>query len=179
MIRPTWRALVAIFLLACTHARADVDVSEYQTRQAVRSETEARRLRAILDREEEAAAQRARLAQDTEAQRLAAEGARLAARPWPQRLTEERCTLCHSASNYATGGHTLPGWWAVILRMRYINQAPVTWGDHWTIALHLAENHPADAETVAYEWGTPLAGLLCVVWLGFHLRKSSNNRKET
>ena len=53
-------------------------------------------------------------------------------------VTEQRCLLCHPATNYTRNSHALPGWWAATLRMKYVNNAPVTWAELRIIVPHLA-----------------------------------------
>ncbi len=130
-----------------------MDVSEYQATGAVRSRQETERLQKEFEQQRALEEERARQAEAEAARQLAEEAARRAARPWPVRLTEARCTLCHSATNYETSSHTLPGWIAVILRMRYFNMAPLEWEETWIIGRHLSKARPPDASTALFEWG--------------------------
>lgn len=151
-----WRLLLCL-LLAFTHAApswADVDVSEYQTRQSVRSNKERKTLQADFERQRREETERERAIRELESRRLAEEQARREARPYPVKLTEARCTLCHTAGNFENTGHAWPGWVAVVLRMKYFNQAPLAWNDMWIISHHLSRTRPADAASAAIEWGS-------------------------
>jgi hypothetical protein len=151
----------AVLLFAAGSApRADVDVSEYQTRAVPGSEKEQARLRALIEEEAKLVAERARQEAEEEAKRIAAERARREARPWPVRLTERRCTLCHSADNYLQNGHTWLGWQAVVLRMQYLNHCPLQPGERGVIVTHLSETHPASIAEALLEWGALAAALL-------------------
>lgn len=182
MKRSPWSVpfLIALSLTAAG-LRADVDVSEYQTRDVVRSEAERRKLRTEFEQERQAERLREQAQAQEEEARQAAEAASLSTRPWPERLTEERCTVCHPATNYALAGHAWPGWLVVTLRMRFFNEAPLTWPEQWTIVAHLTETYPADTETIGYEWGATLASMIGVIWLMarcIRWSKNSSNRKE-
>jgi hypothetical protein len=90
---------------------------------AVRSERERQRLQAEFARQREQEEQRARIEADKRERLAAADAARLAARPYPLRLTESRCTVCHAATHFQQQAHTWPGWLAVVLRMKCFNHA--------------------------------------------------------
>jgi hypothetical protein len=157
--RSAWLLVVLVGL--SSSPRADVDVSEYRASGAVRSQRESARLKQEFEQRRAEEAAKARQAEAESARRLAEEAARRAARPWPVRLTEARCTLCHAAANYEATSHALPGWIAVILRMRYFNLAPLDWEEAWTISRHLSETRPADALIALFEWsaaGAMIAG---------------------
>ncbi|MBL8485682.1 MAG: hypothetical protein JNK22_01075 [Rhodocyclaceae bacterium] len=162
---------IALALLIASAARADVDPSEYGTRSSLRSEAERQRLQRELSRERAVEAGRDAERRAEAAGRLAAEQARLEGRPWPVRLTEARCTACHPATNYSLADHALPGWWMVALRMRFMNDAPVTWGEMRIIARHLAETYPARRETALIEWGLAGGALAAGTWLTLRRRR--------
>ncbi len=177
MILSRW-LLFQWFLLglpAAAPAWADVDVSEYQPRQSVRSAQERESLQADFERQRHEAEARAEAARREEARRRAEEHARREARPYPVRLTEARCTSCHSALNYETNRHAWPGWAAVVLRMKFFNHAPLAWQDMWIISRHLSQTRPADPATAAIEWCclalAPVFFAGAVAWR--HRRKST------
>ncbi|HET9699384.1 MAG TPA: hypothetical protein VFP70_00530 [Burkholderiales bacterium] len=157
-----WASLLgaALLLAAGSPARADVDVSEYQTRAKPGSEQEQARLKTRIEEEARLEAERAHQEAEEEAKRLAAERARLEARPYPVKLTERRCTLCHNADNYTRNGHTWPGWQAVVLRMQYLNHCPLEPGERAVIVAYLAETHPASTAEALLEWSALAAALL-------------------
>jgi hypothetical protein len=163
--------------LACLSPRleADVDVSEYQLKEAVRSPQESERLQKefMLQRIEEAS--KASHAEADLARRYAEEEARRAARPWPVRLTETRCTQCHADEHYRAVAHALPGWIAVALRMRFFNMAPLDWAEIWIISRHLAERQRADGVTVLLEWSAA-AGMIFAVPIVMFVYSRKNRR---
>jgi hypothetical protein len=158
-----------------------VDVSEYSATGAVRSERERARLQREFEQRQAEEEERSRQAAAEAARRLAEEEARRAARPWPVRLTEARCTLCHAAANYEGAAHALPGWIAVLLRMRYFNLAPLDWEETWVIGRHLSETRPADGLTELLEWSAAaalLAGPVLLLFLNTR-RRRRHGKKES
>lgn len=155
MIRLRWLIIHCLLLGLPPTAPswADVDVSEYQTRQSVRSEREREALQAAFERQRRAEAAREQRVQEQESRRLAEEQARREARPYPVKLTEARCTLCHAAQNYEYSAHAWPGWAVVVLRMRLFNLAPLDWTEMWVISRHLSQTYPADTALALLEWG--------------------------
>lgn len=144
--------LLAGMTLVSIDARADIDPSAYETKAVIRSEKERTRLRYEIEREAQIEAERARRAEEEEQRRLDEERARLEARPYPVKLLERRCTLCHTANNYTQNGHTWLGWQAVALRMQYLNDCPLEPGERAVIATHLAQQYPAPAVMATLEW---------------------------
>jgi hypothetical protein len=163
---------IALLFAFGSWAWADIDVSEYQTKAEPGSEQEQARLKAQIEEEARREAERAQREAEEEAKRIAAERARLEARPYPVRLTERRCTLCHIAGNYTGNRHTWLGWQAVVLRMQYLNHCPLEPGERGVIVAHLAETYPASTAEAMLEWGalvgvlaSPLAGVFAFrVW---------------
>lgn len=155
MIRLRWLIIQChlLGLPAAAPSWADVDVSEYQTRQAVRSEREREALQAAFERQRREEAAREQWVQEQESRRRAEEQARREARPYPVKLTEARCTLCHMAQNYENSAHAWPGWAVVVLRMHFFNLAPLDWTEMWAISRHLAQTYPADTASALLEWG--------------------------
>lgn len=139
-------------------AQADIDPDELKAHTALKDrKAQKEALKQIeIDKSAEARreAEEALAAERAEADRRRAEEAR----PWPVRLTEQRCTVCHPAINYTRNAHALPGWWAVGLRMKYANKAPVDLDELRIIVPHLAEAHPATGFDHWIEW--MLAALL-------------------
>lgn len=156
----------ALLVAAGNPVRADIDVSEYQTRAKPGSEKEQARLKARIEEEARLDAERARQEAEEEARRIAAERARLEARPYPVRLTERRCTLCHNADNYTQNRHTWLGWLVVVLRMQHLNHCPLEPGERDVIVAHLAETHPAPLAQALMELGGSMMTLLIPVAAG-------------
>ncbi|MCX8018121.1 MAG: hypothetical protein N2690_09525 [Rhodocyclaceae bacterium] len=159
--------VLVLFLLFAPPAWADIDPADYQTPRALRSEAERRQLQAKLADERAAEERRQREQALAEQQRRAEAAARLAARPWPERLTETHCTRCHAATHYTATGHTRAVWWLVVLRMRVLNQAPLGWQDMAVITAYLAAVRPASEHDALIEtamvFGLPLLALLAAV----------------
>ncbi|WIM06404.1 MAG: hypothetical protein OHM77_03710 [Candidatus Nitricoxidivorans perseverans] len=162
--------MLAIWMMLCAlPARADVDESTYEAVGAVRGERERQRFRVQFMRELEAERRRAEI-EAAEVARIRAEAqTREAARPYPERLTEQRCTLCHPAENYTSKHHTWLYWRLVVARMVWLNEAPIAEGSQAVIAAHLAEVYPARGEEIVIEYGLPaiaLAMLSGAAWAG-------------
>ncbi len=151
--------------------RADVDLSEYQVSRAVSQESERQKLREEFARQRQEEAQREQARADSETRQREAQAALLAARPWPVRLTESKCTACHADNRHLQVGHTWPGWLLVILRMRLFNDAPITAGDMVTISRHLAEASPASPTTAIAEWAGLGLLVLGIVRGGAYLKR--------
>ena len=131
--RPLLLALACIPALAI----ADVDDSAYDT--ATQRTTSAARRAMDQQFERERKLEEARDGREREevAANAAARLAELAARPYPVRLLESRCTECHKAGHYMEQSHSLPGWWFVVLRMKYLNDAELEIADIPVLASHL------------------------------------------
>lgn len=156
------RPAAVCVLAACCCVRsagADIDAAEYETRTHLRDGRSQDRMRRQIEVEREAEARRAAERDDAlrqaEAGRLRAE----AARPWPERLTEQRCTSCHAARNYLEAAHTAPFWWGVALRMKWVNGAPVGWDELAVIVPQLHAQRPAGGMRAVIEWAS-IAALL-------------------
>ena len=177
-----WRVLVLISLFG-SHplARADIDVTEYQTARSVKTERERQQLQERFESERQQEMARQAEAQARERHRFEEAQARLAARPWPERLTEAKCSKCHTDQNYQRAAHALPGWWGVVLRMRLFNQAELSWSDMTTIVPHLSDAYPASASSAAMEWGMLLLSLLlAAIGIAWVIRRNRTSpSKET
>lgn len=124
------------------------------------------RIQAERAAEAERDALRQAAAQEEQA-RLAAEAAR---RPYPERLFEARCGLCHAPEQLVAIRHTWLGWQAVIARMRWLNGAPLSQAESNVLARHLAQHQGARGVAALLEWlgllGAALA-LALIPWLGW------------
>jgi len=134
------------WLLFTQPAWSGLDIDEYlPPQQSDLSPEEQAERRAKVQRQVEQARQReAERARQAEAARRAEEE-RLAARPFPVRLTEKRCLTCHVASNLQDNPQTRLGWEITILRMSWFQGAELEAGDRKVIAEHLAKMYPAPA----------------------------------
>jgi hypothetical protein len=160
--------LTLISLYAIT-ARADIDESAYEAVGSVRDERERQRLQVQFAAEAEA--ERRRLAEEEAvlARARAEVEAREAARPFPERLTKQKCTLCHPADNYTTKHHTWLTWRLVVARMVWLNEAPIAMDEQSVITGHLAAAYPARGEEIVTEYGLPVAALVLlggIAWRG-------------
>lgn len=155
--------------------RADIDESAYEAVGSVRSERERQRLQRQFAAAAEAERRRAAEEAAAQARALAEARAREAARPYPERLTEQQCTRCHPADNYTTKHHTRLYWRLVVARMVWLNEAAIPPEAQGIIADHLAATYPARGEEIITEYGLPavaLALLGSVAWIGRrYLRK--------
>lgn len=120
-----------------------------------RSAAEKARVQREIEDEKRRAAERE--AEEARARQAAA--ARPDTRSPGERLLEARCSACHSADVYAARLHGWLGWHAVVLRMRYLNGAVLTYGEQAAVVAELRRQRPADA---ADEWGEWLAVVLGV-----------------
>lgn len=152
-------------------AVADVDPSTYATGPTIQDPREQARLREELAQQLAAERQRAEQRAERERRAKALAAAAAAARPWPERLTEARCTLCHGAGSYRDQRHDWLGWQLVVWRMRWFNDAPVTSAEQAVIVDHLASAYPlgpGEGNQQAFAWflgGLVLTGLpLFGVW---------------
>jgi hypothetical protein len=185
--RSSWNATARLAALAAlalfaVEPRADVDLSVYESETALRDPGEQARYLQQIERErvDEARREAQRLAEEA---RAAEERRRVESqRPWPERLTEQRCTLCHAATNYTANAHSWIGWWAVMLRMKYMNAAPLGWEEMPPIVAHLSEQHPAGTTDAVLEWAAFAGGLLAPVALTagaiWHWRRRVGRRRQ-
>ena len=132
--------------------RADIDDSAYDTASQRISAAKRRDMEADFARERQREADRERLEREAEARAEAGRQAALAARPYPVRLLEKRCTACHAAEHYMGQSHTLPGWWFVVLRMKVWNAAELDGAEMSVLATHLTQIRPAAGTDAALEY---------------------------
>lgn len=134
-------------------ARAEPDVADYKVDPGVTAGRARERLGSEIARDIEQEARRARLEAERQAQQRAQAEAEEARRPYPQRLLKARCTLCHPADHYLHQRHTVIGWHGVILRMRWLNGAPIALDEHAVLAGELARVRPAQGTDALVEHG--------------------------
>jgi hypothetical protein len=181
---PVSRVLVCLYVLVWVSARpavADIDPAEYQLQSSVRTDQERKRLEAnfALDKIKEAELQKQEEAQA--AQRQAADKAAWVALPYPVRLTQTRCTSCHVAETYLSQRHNRVGWELLMLRMQYLNAAPLGPGQRSVIAAHLTEAYPATGVESFIEALQQFALLLSPlwIWLVWKVTRSHRRRRKT
>lgn len=122
---------------------ADVDISEYQTKGSVRNSAQERAFQEQFARERQREAERLRAEQEALAQEREATMALEATRPWPERLTRDRCTKCHPAEHYSHKSHSPLFWYLIVQRMVYLNDAKLTPEEQPVITAYLSATHPA------------------------------------
>ncbi len=165
---PISRILVSLCLLFCIYARpamADIDPAEYQLPSSVRTEQERKRLEAEFSTDKLKEAQLQRLEEVQAAQKQAADKAAWDALPYPVKLTQTRCTSCHVAKTFESQRHNRVGWELLILRMQYLNAAPLGPGERSLIAAHLAEAYPVKGVASFVEALQQFALLSSPLWL--------------
>jgi hypothetical protein len=175
MKRHARRGLVC--MLACLAplcGHADIDDREYEFKKSVRSAAERKRLEIEFRAAQQAEAELARQEAAQEARRLAAAKAAYEALPYPVRLTQARCTTCHTEDNYINQRHNRVGWELVILRMQLLNEAVLAAGERGLIADHLAQTRPATGHDALLESLQQLVTLLLPVglWLGWKFARA-------
>lgn len=168
-------ALFLLYWLSISPAMGDIDPSEYEPKTSVRSEKERSRLKAIFEADRKVEAEQKRREAEAEAQRFAEEKAAWELLPYPDRLTETRCTACHIAADFKKQRHNQIGWELIILRMQYFNDAPLAAGERSVIAAHLTEAYPATGGIALIEMLQQLALALSPAWLWF-ARKATRSR---
>ena len=135
-------------------------------------EREARR-EAIREAREQAEKRRREQEEAERAARDEAERAR-SARPYPVRLTEQRCMSCHDAGDFDRETRSWPNWAFTVWRMRLGYGARLDSGEWRVITGHLAETHGVSTPRAAATW-TGLAliptGLAALFW--FLIRRRS------
>jgi cytochrome c5 len=140
------RALAALVGLAVVAAASQAELSgeEYQGADPPASPAERARIAAEIEAERERAAMEARR-RESEARRARERlAAQLAEGPPGERLTEARCSGCHSVAAVVEGKPRGPlGWRLTIERMRWWHRAALGPGEAVTIAAYLHERYPA------------------------------------
>ena len=164
---PRISVLVAVVSFAWAGtAQADIDDSAYDTASQRVSTAARRAMDAELAQEKAKELAREREEREAEARAQAEREAALAARPYPVRLLEQRCTACHAAGHYMEQSHTLPGWWLVVLRMKVLNAAELDGAEMSVLAAHLTQLRPAAGIDAALEYAA-LPLLLAFPFVGW------------
>ena len=153
-------------------ARGDIDDAEYEVRVGKRTASERLQLQREFEEQRRQEEEKVRLEAEANARQAVVDVARRAALPLPQRLTESRCTACHDAKRFQQQAHTWPGWLAVVLRMKYINQAPLEAGEIPLIVGHLAATHTAGGSDAVLEYAAvPSLLVVAVLPMYWHRRR--------
>ncbi|HXF44485.1 MAG TPA: hypothetical protein VNK91_00025 [Burkholderiaceae bacterium] len=126
-----------------------MDSSEYQAGQRRLSPAERAREGERLQRERVLEATRTREREAAEARERAAVAAALAARPLGERLVQTRCRPCHGGTDFDAYAYGWLRWWAVLLRMEWLNGARFEAGERRPIVAHLARGRQPDAAQLA------------------------------
>ncbi len=161
------RRLMLLCLLTSLAPRpglADVDPADYELKTAVHSEKERKKLEAVFAADRARAAELQRQDVEREQHRLAEENAAWKALPASVRLIQAHCTVCHAADNYMNQRHNRIGWELVVLRMQFLNEAPLGTGERSVIAAQLAKDYPATGRAAWAEVLQQLAVALLPVW---------------
>jgi hypothetical protein len=161
---------IAIGLGLVAPAQGDVDDASYDASSQRLSVEKRRTLEADFEQEQKREEERERKAREAAAREASERQAALAARPYSVRLLEKRCTACHDDTNYRQQAHTAPGWFLVVLRMKYLNGASIEHDELSIIANQLATEHPANGLVALLEYATLptalglMAGVASFVW---------------
>jgi|GEM_PF-1928298 len=132
-------------------------------------EREARR--EAIEREREAAEERRREREEAARAAREAREAEMAARPYPVRLTEQRCMSCHDTGEFDREARTWPGWAFTVWRMRVAYGAELEPGEWRVITGHLAEEHGAPPGKAGAVWtGLALTPILIVTLFWYLMR---------
>lgn len=168
------RRLGYCVLAACSAAlaaRAEMEDREYAPTEAVGSTQILQQRRIEIEIETREAARREAEARAAEAATRHARVAQRAARLHAEQLMEARCeTACHGYGRLAANRHTWLGWQAVIVRMRWLNGAPLSQAESNVLARHLAERQGVRGLAAWLEWAglTLMAPALpALSWLGW------------
>lgn len=179
-MKPLLAAVGLISWLAVSQAAwSGLDIDEYLPPQEsdLNPEEQRKQREAVQQQIEEAREREAQRAKEAEAARKAEE-ARLAARPFPVRLTEKRCLTCHSISNLEENPQTRLGWELTILRMDWFQGAQLERGDRKILAQHLAATYPAAGIRNYLEYLLVGLALFLPVFAGYQLRKRHQKMKK-
>lgn len=169
--------LLALLLIVSV-ARAEMDGDAYRGPGAPGDEAERQRVREAIEaeRREDAAREAERV---TRAQQEKERVARMQARrPYPERLTEMRCGACHSPDALAHIGHSWPGWYLTITRMRVLNGASIAHEETRVLATHLARTQPANRVRALLEYASLLLPLTPgAAWWGWRRWREPGSRR--
>lgn len=163
-------------------AYADLDADDYAATAGAASRKEQALIGRRIELEQKEEEARARREAELATVQRAEETTRREARPYAERITEQRCTRCHVAEYFLAARHGWVGWSLVSLRMKYLNgAAEISEEERAAIVAYLvATLHASDAD-VAKEYlaaGVAIMAPFAIVWVLIFLRRH-NNRKRT
>jgi mono/diheme cytochrome c family protein len=159
-------AISAIGAVATEQAVAELDSKSYESTTPALSVEERRRAAVELQRQIEAERARAEAERAREAAAEAARQARDRGRSTGERLFETRCLSCHSIESLEGRHYGWLGWGTVVLRMRWINGAPIEAAEYGALIRHLARERSASTVWVALEWAALVGALAVLGWAG-------------
>ncbi|WP_290650889.1 hypothetical protein [Aquisalimonas sp.] len=136
-------------------------------------EREARR--EAIERDRQAAEERRRAQEDQARVEREAQEADDASRPYPERLTEQRCMTCHAANDFDKEQRSWPGWAFTVWRMELAYGADLEAGEWRVISDHLAEEHAAPPVRAAAVWAALGMGPMVTVALIWFIRHRRRN----
>ncbi len=172
-----WLSCAVLATLGFAPARAEMGASDYRIDEAIEPGRAREQVEAQIAREIDDQARRAEREAVSAARRLAQDEAVQARRPYPQRLLQARCTLCHPADNYLNQRHTGLGWHLVVGRMRFFNRAPISWDEQHVLAGELARLQPAAPTDAMIEYAAGSAALALPLLLGWGWRRRTRWRR--
>jgi mono/diheme cytochrome c family protein len=155
---------------------ADIDDTTYDASSQRTSAAKRRAMDADFARQRQREEERERFAREAEDRAEAERQPALAARPYPVRLLEQRCTACHAAGHYMEQSHTLPGWWFVVLRMKVLNAAELDGAEMSVLANHLTRIRPASGAEAALEYAALPLLLTLPLAAGWGWRRTRRQR---
>lgn len=132
--------LLCMLFLWTPQVRAELGSDAYVPDGPALSEEEREAVRKRIEAEQEAA--RLRREREAEAREVQVEDPR----PFPERLTEQRCVGCHGRDLYETRGYTRLSAELTVLRVQWLHGARIEAGERQLIASHLAQRHPDTAD---------------------------------
>lgn len=156
-------------LLVVGDACAEMDADAYRAQGTLSDTTERQRVREAIEAERQAEAKREAERRSQAQQKRQQLEMELARRPYPQRLMEMRCGACHAADALTHIGHTWPGWFLTISRMRFLNGAAINHPEAMVLTTHLAKEQPASRVGALLEYALVLLLPLTLgaAWFGW------------
>jgi hypothetical protein len=139
---------------------------DYETGARVLSSDERARIRQQIEAELEAERLRAAAEEKRRAEELRRSAREREKRPAAERLLEARCLHCHDSERIELAQYGRIGWYATILRMRWLNGAEFSTEEMSVIAGLLTERHPPPVWWTAIEW-LLLAAPGLLLWSGW------------
>lgn len=149
-VRHRTLCLVVVLCLPCHSGIAGMSPDELMdpiTDGMTEEERKARR--EAIERDRLAAEERRRAIEEAARAEREAREAERASRPYPERLTEQRCTPCHSTADFKHQARTWTGWAFTVWRMRLAHGADLEPGEWRVITAYLAKTQGASGARTA------------------------------